>query len=73
MLKSDFIWQENSSTTDKDFQGKLNKKIDQELKDKILFDIWSRKTLLQLELSNFDTLDVYADKAIAVLTAEELN
>ncbi|MBM3168470.1 MAG: hypothetical protein FJZ76_04265 [Bacteroidetes bacterium] len=73
VLKSDFIWQENGSTTDKDFQGKLNKKIDQELKDKILFDIWSRKTLLLLELSNFDTLDLYADKAIAVLTAEELN
>ena len=51
---------------------KLNKKIDKSLKDKILFDIWSRKTLLLLELNNFDTLDVYADKAIAILSAEKL-
>ena len=72
VLKSDFIWIENSTTTDKDFQGKLNKKIDKSLKDKILFDIWSRKTLLLLELNNFDTLDVYADKAIAILLAEKL-
>ena len=72
VLKSDFIWIENSTTTDKDFQGKLNKKIDMSLKDKILFDIWSRKTLLLLELNNFDTLDVYADKAIAILSAEKL-
>ena len=72
VLKSDFIWIENSTTTDKDFEGKLNKKIDKRLKDKILFDIWSRKTLLLLELNNFDTLDVYADKAIAILSAEKL-
>lgn len=72
VLKSDFVWIENSTTTDKDFQGKLNKKIDESLKDKILFDIWSRKTLLLLELNNFDTLDVYADKAIAILSAEKL-
>jgi len=72
VLKSDFIWIENSTTTDKDFQGKLKKKIDKSLKDKILFDIWSRKTLLLLELNNFDTLDVYADKAIAILSAEKL-
>jgi len=72
VLKSDFIWIENSTTTDKDFEGKLNKKIDKRLKDKILFDIWSRKTLLLLELNNFDTLDVYADKAIAILTSEKL-
>jgi hypothetical protein len=72
VLKSDFVWIENSTTTDKDFQGKLNKKIDESLKDKILFDIWSRKTLLLLELNNFDTLDVYADKAIAILTSEKL-
>jgi|LakMenE18May11ns_1017448.scaffolds.fasta_scaffold9904463_2 hypothetical protein len=72
VLKSDFVWIENSTTTDKDFQGKLNKKIDESLKDKILFDIWSRKTLLLLELNNFDTLDVYADKAIAILSADKL-
>jgi hypothetical protein len=72
VLKSDFVWIENSTTTDKDFQGKLNKKINESLKDKILFDIWSRKTLLLLELNNFDTLDVYADKAIAILSADKL-
>jgi hypothetical protein len=72
VLKSDFVWIENSTTTDKDFQGKLNKKIDESLKDKILFDIWSRKTLLLLELNNFDTLDVYADKAIAILSSDKL-
>ena len=73
VLKSDFIWQENSTTTDKDFQGTLNKQIDKSVKNKILFDIWSRKTLLILELNNFDSLNAYADKAIAILTSEKLN
>jgi hypothetical protein len=73
VLKSDFIWQENSTTTDKDFQGTLNKQIDKSVKNKILFDIWSRKTLLILELNNFDTLNAYADKAISILTSEKLN
>ncbi len=72
VLKADFIWQENSTTTDKDFQGRLSKTIDKSVKNKILFDIWSRKTLLILELNNFDTLNAYADKAIAILTSEKL-
>ena len=71
ILKSNFIWEENPTTSDKDFQGTLNKPIDQGIKNKILFDIWSRKTLLMLELNNFDTLNAYADKAISVLSSEK--
>jgi hypothetical protein len=72
VLKADFVWLENSTTTDKDFLGSLNKPIDKSIKNKILFDIWSRKTLLILELNNFDTLNAYADKAIAILTSDKL-
>jgi hypothetical protein len=72
VLKADFVWLENSTTTDKDFLGSLDKPIDKCIKNKILFDIWSRKTLLILELNNFDTLNAYADKAIAILTSDKL-
>ena len=71
VLKADYVWIENATTTDKDFQGTLNTPIKKNIKDKILFDIWFRRTLLLLELNDFDSLNAYADKAIAIMTSEK--
>ena len=66
-LKSDFVWLPNPTTTDRDFQGKLNNPIDQGVKDKIMFSIVYKRQLLMIELSDMDSLESYANKAIEII------
>ncbi len=68
--KSDFVSLSNGNTKDPAFNGKLEKPIDSKIVKKIIFDAWERKALLNGELLAFDSLDLYANKAIAKLSTE---
>ena len=66
-LKTNFIWTNNAITNDKDFQGTLNKPVSNKIKDQILFDIGSRKSLLLMELKDLDSLESFANKGISII------
>ena len=68
--KGDFVSLSNGNTKDPAFNGKLEKPIDQKIVEKIIFDAWERKALLNGQLIAFDSLDLYANKAIAKLSTE---
>jgi hypothetical protein len=68
--KGDFVSLSNGNTKDPAFNGKLEKPIDQKIVEKIIFDAWERKALLNGQLIVFDSLDLYANKAIVKLSTE---
>ncbi len=68
--KADFAWNPNGKTDDKDFQGNLSAPVNIEVVKKIVFDAWMKRILLQGELAAFDSMDLYANRAIAQLHAE---
>ena len=69
--KANFISLSNGNPQDPAFNGKLEKPIDKKIVEKIIFDAWERKALLNGELIAFDSLDLYANKAIAKLSTEK--
>jgi hypothetical protein len=68
--KADFISISNGTAKDPAFNGKLEKPIDKKIVEKIIFDAWERKALLNGKLIAFDSLDLYANKAIEKLSTE---
>lgn len=71
ILQSDFVWLENGKVSDPRFNGNLERPIDKKVVDKIMFEVWFKKILLRGELISFDSLDLYADKALAKLEVIE--
>jgi hypothetical protein len=67
ILKTDFLWLENVKDHDPRFNGNLDHPVDKKVSDKIIFEIWFKKNLLKGELRSFDSLDLYANKAIGKL------
>jgi hypothetical protein len=67
---SNFVWFENASSDDPRFKGNLTAPVNPKVVENIIYDSWFRKILLQGELSVFDSLDLYANKAIAKLQTE---
>ncbi len=68
ILQTDFLWLDSESKTNPKFIGNLDRPIDRKVVDKIIFEAWFKKILLQGELRSFDSLDLYANKAISKLT-----
>jgi uncharacterized membrane-anchored protein YhcB (DUF1043 family) len=68
--KSDFVWTPNPTTTDPDFQGYLERPIDQKIKNKIMFNIINKRQLIMIELSDIDSLEKYANKAIEKINSQ---
>ena len=67
---STFVWIGNAGTNDPRFKGNLTAPINPKVIENIIYDSWFRKILLQGELNIFDSLDLYANKAIAKLQTE---
>ncbi len=70
ILKTDFLWIENGNTHDPRFNGNLDHPVDKKVVDKIVFEIWFKRILLTGEMRSFDSLDLYANKAIIKLQSE---
>ena len=68
--QSNFVWYDNAKSDDPRFKGNLTAPINSKVIEGIIYDSWFRKILLQGELSVFDSLDLYANKAIAKLKTE---
>lgn len=68
--KSDFIWLPNPITNDPDFQGKLDKPIDQKLKNRIIYSVVNKRQLIMIELNDIDSLEKYANKAIEKINSQ---
>jgi hypothetical protein len=71
ILKTDFLWLENVKDHDPRFNGNLDHPVDKKVSDKIIFEIWFKKNLLKGELRSFDSLDLYANKAIGKLQNQD--
>ena len=71
ILKTDFLWLENVKDHDLRFNGNLDHPVDKKVADKIIFEIWFKKNLLKGELRSFDSLDMYANKAIGKLQKQD--
>jgi hypothetical protein len=67
ILKTDFLFINKSQPVDARFNGNLDHPVDKKVADKIIFDAWLKKVLLVTELRSFDSLDLYANKAIEQL------
>ena len=71
ILKTDFLFINKSQPVDARFNGNLDHPVDKKVADKIIFDAWLKKVLLVAELRSFDSLDLYANKAIEKLQGEK--